>query len=69
MAAWKTGERPPILILLAELRAAPRLEGIKKIVAQVEHERCEYFNLRKGVERCFARPLTEEEARWASKLQ
>ena len=69
MAAWKAAEKPPVLTLLAELRADPGLEGIKRIVAQVEHERCEYFNLRKGVERCFARPLTEEETQWASKLQ
>jgi hypothetical protein len=69
VAAWKAAERPPVIALLAELRADPGVEGIKRIVAFVLDERSEYFNLRKGVERCFARPLTEEETRWASRLQ
>ena len=55
--------------LLGELRADPTEAGIQKILDGIWESRCDYFNVRKHVEKAFNRPLTPAEKALVTKLQ
>ena len=65
----RTVKIDPVIQLLIELRAHPTEDSIRKIVAFVDHERADYFHLRKAVEKAIARPLTEAEQKLTEQLQ
>ena len=59
----------PVAKLLGELRADPTEAGVQKILDCIWESRCEYFNVRKHVEKAFNRPLTPAEKALVVKLQ
>jgi hypothetical protein len=57
-----------VVELLSLLRMNPGVDGIKNLVACVQEEHAEYYNLGKAVRGIMKRTLTEEEETLVKKL-
>lgn len=68
MASHVRRGKDPIVVLLDELRADLCPEKVQAILDYLDNCCCEYFNVRRAVERSFTREVTEQERKLIAKL-